>query len=363
MSAARMHALVIICLSAAFCRASQAAELAWDDGLERSVPTYLDRAIAQGEAMPRLHSLLVSQHGELLLERYFNGRQPDDLANVKSVSKSILSALVGIAIDQRILDGVEITLNRYFGELSAEVDPGTASITLEDLLTMRSGLRATSNLNYSAWVRSDNWVAAALRQPLEKAPGQDMQYSTGNTHLLSAILTTASGRSTLEFAREALTEPLGFELAPWPRDPQGIYFGGNDMRLTPRQMLAFGELYLNGGRRGERQIVPAQWVEASIQPHSRSPHGEARYYGYGWWICALAGFQVPHAWGHGGQFIMLVPELDLVIVTTSSPTGGEAAHEHANEVYQWLQQIIHLVATAPSAPAADERETVAHLRR
>ncbi|HEX5766072.1 MAG TPA: serine hydrolase, partial [Woeseiaceae bacterium] len=247
-------------------------------------------------------------------------------------------------------------------EWPADVGLDKAGITLEDLLTMRSGLRTTSNRNYATWVLSDNWVVSALRQPLEATPGQEMRYSTGNTHLLSAILTTASGRSTLEFAREALAEPLGFELAPWPRDPQGIYFGGNDMRLTPRQMLAFGELYLNGGRRGEQQIVPASWVEASLQPRSKSPHGDARYYGYGWWICALVGYQVPHAWGHGGQFIMLVPDLDLVIVTTSSPNAGEGAHEHANQVYQWLQQIIYLVANAPSPPPANERETVAHQR-
>ena len=363
MSAARMHALVVICLSAVFCPAAQPEELAWADGQKRGAAIHLDHAIVQVDAMPRLHSLLVSRHGELLLERYYSGRGPDDLENVKSVSKSILSALVGIAIEQGILGGVDISVDRYFSELSSvESRPAKAGITLEDLLTMRSGLRTTSNRNYGTWVLSDNWVVSALRQPLEATPGQEMRYSTGNTHLLSAILTTASGRSTLEFAREVLAEPLGFELAPWPRDPQGIYFGGNDMRLTPRQMLAFGELYLNAGRRGERQIVPASWVDASLRPRSKSPHGEARYYGYGWWICTLAGYQVPHAWGHGGQFIMLVPELDLVIVTTSSANAGEEAHDHANRVYQLLQQIVHLAGTAPSTPTAID-ETVAHLRR
>ena len=114
---------------------------------------------------------------------------------------------------------------------------------------MRPGLEGTSNRNYGAWVTSRNWVRHALARPMFAAPGEEMEYSTGNTHLLSAILTQATGKSTWQFANEVLAKPLGFSLAQWPRDPQGIYFGGNDMLMTPRQMLAFGELYLNDGRR------------------------------------------------------------------------------------------------------------------
>ena len=222
----------------------------------------------------------------------------------------------------------------------------------ENLLTMQAGLRSTSNDNYRAWISTDNWIESALSQPLETLPGRQMQYSTGDSHLLSAILTQATGRSTLEFARAVLAEPLGFTLSPWPRDPQGIYVGGNDMKLTPRQLLAFGELYLNGGRAGGRQIVPAAWVEASLRPQSKSLLGEGRYYGYGWWICTLAGQRAPHAWGYGGQFVVLVPALDLVIVTTSSSHPDAAANEHANQVYQLLQYIIESMTAALSSPSS-----------
>jgi CubicO group peptidase (beta-lactamase class C family) len=346
-STIRIHAFAAMCMLLSFSatmRPSLAGELSPAAGPPAQAPAFnFDRAVMAGASMPRLHSLLVSHRGERVLERYFNGYAPTDYENVKSVSKSIISALVGIAIEEGSIRGPEATLGEYFsGGASAD----KAGITIENLLTMQAGLRSTSNGNYGAWVRSANWIEFALEQPLEAPPGRRMQYSTGNTHLLSAVLTRATGRSTLEFAREELAEPLGFRLAPWPHDPQGIYFGGNDMELTPRQMLAFGELYLNGGRANGRQVVPAAWVEASLRPHTESPQGEDRYYGYGWWVCTLAGFEVPHAWGYGGQFIMLVPELELVIATTSSSSPGPESNAHANLVYQLLQQVILLASNA-----------------
>ena len=194
--------------------------------------------------LPRLHSLLVSWRGEVVLERYFNGARATRAANVKSVSKSIISALVGVAIDRGMVPGPETPIRTYFPEIAKDKDARKQRITIEDLLTMRSGLESTSNRNYGAWVQSRNWVQHALAKPLFAEPGTEMEYSTGNTHLLSAILTKATGASTWQFAQDSLAKPLGFTLPRWPQDPQGIYFGGNDMLLTPRQMLSFGELYL-----------------------------------------------------------------------------------------------------------------------
>ena len=355
---AGMHTFVVIGLLAVVSSKLMGEEAAGtadaQEERERISTSRLDRAVAAGKEMPRLQSLLVSHRGRLVLERYFNGYGPDDLANVKSVSKSIVSALVGIAIQQGYISRVDAEIGEYFAEeLASELEPKKSKITVENLLTMQAGLRSTSNDNYGAWISTDNWVESALAQPLETLPGTQMQYSTGDSHLLSAILTQATGRSTLEFAREVLAEPLGFTLPPWPRDPQGIYVGGNDMELTPRQLLAFGELYLNGGRTGGRQIVPAAWVDASLRPQAKSPLGEDRFYGYGWWTCTLAGQTAPHAWGYGGQFVVLVPGLDLVIVTTSSSDPDAAAHEHANQVYQLLQYIIESMSAALSSPSSE----------
>ena len=141
---------------------------------------------------------------------------------------------------------------------------------------MQSGLESTSNRNYGAWVQSGNWVRHALAKALVSRPGTDMTYSTGNSHLLSAILTKATGRSTWQFAQEALAKPLGFTLAQWPRDPQGIYFGGNDMLMTPRQMLAFGELYLNEWpNRGSADRV-REFVERLVRASRPIAHQRTR---------------------------------------------------------------------------------------
>ena len=186
------------------------------------------------------------------------------------------------------------------------------------------------------------------------APGVSMDYSTGNTHLLSAILTKAAKQSTLRFANDTLARPLGFSLPPWPTDPQGIYFGGNDMLMTPRQLLAFGELYLRGGRADGRQVVPAAWVAKSCEGRPRElppwardagPGGvpdplRDRAYGYAWWVHHLGGHDTCFAWGYGGQYVFIVPGLDLVIATTASPNVSEERRDHRRQVVEMLTRLV-----------------------
>jgi CubicO group peptidase (beta-lactamase class C family) len=301
--------------------------------------TAFEPALAVAKELPRLHSLLVSRRGELVLERYFNGARAARPANIKSASKSIISALVGIAIERRVIPGVETPIVTWFPELAKDRDPAKRTITIEDLLTMRSGLETTSNRNYGAWVQSRNWVQHALNRPLVITPGTQMEYSTGNTHLLSAVLSKAGRTSTWQFANEALATPLGFTLARWPQDPQGIYFGGNDMLLTPRQMLAFGELYLNRGRVKDRQIVPESWIARSFVPRARSYWSDQEY-GYGWWMRDLGSHRAYYAWGFGGQYIFVVPSLDLVVVTTSSSTVAEDRRSHRRNVFDLVEYLI-----------------------
>jgi len=302
-------------------------------------PTF-DRAVKAATGLPRLRSLLVSRRGAVVTERYFHGARAASPANIKSAAKSVISALVGIAIDRRLIAGVSAPIGAYFPELAAAgTDPRKRAITIEDLLTMRSGLESTSVRNYGAWVQSPNWVRFVLTRRLESAPGTEMSYSTGNYHLLSAILSKASGTSTWAFASSALARPLGIALAPWPQDPQGIYFGGNEMLMTTRHMAAFGDLYLRRGRAGGRQIVPEAWVDASFVPRARS-HWSDQLYGYGWWIRDMGGRQVRYAWGFGGQFIFIVPDLEMVVVTTSVATPGDQRREHLRAVYDLVEHLV-----------------------
>ena len=301
-------------------------------------PLVLESVRAAAARLPRLQSLLVSRHGKSVLEYYAKGAGPSRVANVKSVSKSLISALVGVAIDRRILEGVDEPIVRFFPEVKG--DPRKARITVEALLTMRSGLASTSFDNYGAWVRSRNWVTYILNQPLVSDPATTFEYSTGSTHLLSAILTRATKTSTRAFLQESLGKPLGFTFSPWQRDPQGIYFGGNDMLMTPRQMMAFGQLYLNRGRVGDRQIVPAWWVDASCTPRGRSRFNPDQTYGYGWWMRDFAGRQGCFAWGYGGQYIMVFRDLRLVVVTTSSTAVSNERHDHRQQVFELVERLI-----------------------
>jgi CubicO group peptidase (beta-lactamase class C family) len=290
--------------------------------------------------LSRLHGLVVSRRGETIFEYYAKGYSANRGVNVKSASKSVISALVGIAIDQGTIKSVAQPASAFFPELLKDADRRKQAITVEHLLTMRSGLRSTSGQNYGQWVQSRNWVSHALTRPMVSEPGTTMQYSTGSSHLLSAILTKASGSSTWQFAQTALGKPLGIQFARWPQDPQGIYFGGNDMLLTPRQMVAFGDLYRNKGRVNGQQVVPAEWVETSCVPRTTSRFDPGREYGYGWWIDEIGGHQSCYAWGFGGQFIFVFTDLDLVIAAASSTAVSDERRGYRRDLLALIDRHI-----------------------
>lgn len=312
-------------------------------------PALTDLGAAASE-LPELRSLLVSWRGTLIAEHYARGVRPTTLANVKSASKSIIAVLVGIAIDRGLIKSVREPIVSYFPELRSDPDRRKQKITIEDLLTMRSGLESTSGRNYGAWVKSGNWVRYALRQPIVSEPGTAMEYSTGSSHLLSAILTKASGVSTWQFAQTALATPMGLRLARWPVDPQGIYFGGNEMLLTPRQMVAIGQLYLDHGHANGRQIVPAAWVETSCVPRTTSAWDGDRRYGYGWWIQAFDGGTACFAWGYGGQYIFVFRELNLVVAATSSTAVSEERRGHRRRLFDLIEQQVLKPVAASAGP-------------
>lgn len=305
---------------------------------ERLDPARLAAAFRRADSMPRLRSLIVQWKGDVVREAYFHGALADRRTNVKSVSKSIISALVGIAIARGHLGGVDQTIGDLLPEETRGLDSAKRAITVGDLVSMRAGLESTSFENYGAWVSSRNWVRYVLRQPMVAERGGPMLYSTGSSHLLSAILTRATGMSTHRFAERHFARPLGIALRPWAADPQGIHFGGNDMYLTPRDMLKIGTLYLNRGRVGKRQIVPGDWVDSSFVPRTTSPWNGNRY-GYGWWTRTAHGHDIRYAWGYGGQFIFVVPTLQLVVVVTSDAESRREG-DHNRAVHRLLEDAI-----------------------
>ncbi|TVQ04798.1 MAG: class C beta-lactamase-related serine hydrolase [Balneolaceae bacterium] len=286
-----------------------------------------------------VQSLIIQKNGTVIAEKYrgrINGNLP---VNIKSASKSVLSLLVGIAIEEGYLEGVHQTLGDFFPEyFEDKPDPVKESVTIKDLLTMRSGLETTSFMNYGRWVMSNNWVYFTLNQPLAGTPGEAMIYSTGTSHLLSAIITRASGMSTLEFGNRYLFRPMGIRIGGWDQDPQGYYMGGNNMAMSPLDLVKIGELMMNVGKYNGRQLVSREWILESVEIYTKS-NFNPYHYGYMWWRKQSAGYEVFFAWGNGGQYIMILPELDTVISITSSLSTSNS-RRYQREIFQFLGDVI-----------------------
>lgn len=294
----------------------------------------------QASSISSLTSLLIQQNGQLQTEHYFNGMQEGESTNIKSASKSIISLLVGIAVDKGFIEDVRQPIKPYFPDyFAANPDSVKENIIIKDLLTMRAGLETTSFHNYGGWVISDDWITFALNQPLEKQPGTDMIYSTGTSHLLSAILTKAAGISTKAFAEKFLFGPMDITVGGWDRGPQGYYMGGNNLALTPADMLKIGQMVLDGGVYQGERIVSANWLKQSFQTYTRSNYNPYDY-GYMWWKKPVAGYQVHFAWGFGGQYIFIIPSLDAVIVITGALQQADQSRRYKEPVFRLLQNNI-----------------------
>jgi CubicO group peptidase (beta-lactamase class C family) len=306
----------------------------------------LDRA----EKLEPLQAIVIAHRGAILAERGYHGHSTAAPTGIMLASKSVISALVGIAIDKGVLDGPDQPIAPLLAEdLPADPDPRLRQITIGNLLSMQAGLGSTSSAQYGAWVRSRNWVRTALAQPFADEPGGGMIYSTGSSHLLSAILTRQTGRSTLQLARDWLGPLEGFSIAAWERDPQGIYVGGNLMAMSPKSLLAFGELYRrNGLTAGGVQLIPADWIAASWQPRTASRYtGDG--YGYGWFSRLIGGEEVRYSWGYGGQMLYIVPRLELTVVMTSSVNAPSSRTGHRDNLHAVLGEIIAAVAANDAA--------------
>lgn len=311
---------------------------------DRPAGRTLDEVLGDAERMEPLKVVMVLHGGDVLAERGFRGHGAGDSTNIKSASKSVVSALVGIAIDKGLLDGVDQKIAPLLrADLPDDADPRIEDVTVGHLLSMQAGLGRTSGPGYGRWVMSRNWVRGALAMPFEGDPGGPMLYSTGSTHLLSAILTKVGGKPTLALARDWLGPLENFRIGSWDRDPQGIYFGGNQMAMSARSLAAFGELYRRGGETAEgERLISAEWVEQSWQrrTHSRF-NGDG--YGYGWFLRRIAGQDVRYAWGYGGQMLYIAPSLDLTIVMTSRDDLPSARTGHRNELHALAGNIIAAV--------------------
>lgn len=286
-------------------------------------------ALEEAGSSERWRSLLISKEGELLLEAYFNGVDQETPANLKSVTKTLTSALTGVALQEgwirSLSDHGAAYLPAY--EKAFPREP----IELKALLTMSTGMRP---VNYAFLQQQQDWVATVLAAGRDPEGRGRFEYDTPVLQLLTAVLRQASGRSSIRIANEHLFVETTERIRYWRKGPKGLAFGGNDAYLTPRGMLAFGELMLNKGMADGRQILPAEYVEQSlntqIKPRADVINHETlpvRGYGYLWWLTRMAGEDAAAALGHGGQMIYVIPSRDTVVVVTSRwPMASSTGH-------------------------------------
>jgi CubicO group peptidase (beta-lactamase class C family) len=304
----------------------------------------LNTAFTEASSKGFINSMIVIRNGKIAEEKYFNGRNLFSTQTVRSVSKSFLSALVGIAVSKGILNLDQKMIDSFPEYKTAITDSHVNNITLKHLLTMRSGIKGDVEA-YFTFTSSSNWIRTIIGLPLNFDPGSKSGYSTAGTHLIAGMLTKALGMSQLDFVKQNLFEPMGIEIKNWARDSQGICFGGNDMFFTTRNMAVLGLLYLNNGKINDKQIVPEDWVKNSwiYSGGSTGVWGSLTNLGYGylWWLGKTADKNVFFALGHGGQYLMCVPDLNMIIAATSDPNlDWDISDEHERAVLKIISDYI-----------------------
>ena len=270
---------------------------------------------------PKRFSLLVIRNGRMVYEHYSHGAYASQITNIKSVSKSILSLLTGVALENKVLTGVDQPLSEGFPDYYLTInDPLKRNITLRHMLTMTAGLEWEENGAIDgSWHGSRDWLRFTLDQRLVSAPGALFNYSTPLTHLLTAWIGRAAFVSPLDYLRQKLLIPLDTQEIRWDQDPRGNYCGGWEMYLRPRDLAKIGLLVLRHGRWKDQQLVPDNWIAESTRTQQKTSGTLQQIgdYGYLWWTSRQQGFEVIAGSGYGGQYIFIVPALDLVMVTTA----------------------------------------------
>jgi CubicO group peptidase (beta-lactamase class C family) len=302
-----------------------------------------------------VHAVVVVRHGKLVFEQYFSGY--DDPWGVpegqfhfdattrhdmRSVSKSVTSLLVGIAVDRKLIGGVDEPAVKFFPEFASVTAPGWDRITIRDLLTMSSGIKWDENLPWTDPRNDEPHLGKdpeplryILAKPIAEPPNTVWNYNGGETDLLGAIIERISRKPFDDFARDALFHPLGISDWEWGRYENGRFSAAAGLRLRPRDAAKIGQVVLNHGNWNGQQIVPATWIEQSIVPRFQAIgyFGGLFFYGYQWWLGRTLARDQEVTWiaavGLGGQRVFIIPDLDLVVMTTAglytSPRQGDAS--------------------------------------
>jgi CubicO group peptidase (beta-lactamase class C family) len=311
----------------------------------------LNEAFTQAASFSKLQSLVVARNGVIIKEQYFGTGGANTPSDVRSVTKSVTSLLIGIAIDKGFLQSVDQPIGQFIKPLVDTLSADKAAITIRDLLTMSSGFtwNELDNVNeYNYWFYSaPNQVQYLINRALVAKPGQVFDYNSAAVHLLSVILTRATNMKTKDFAQKYLFDSLGSIIGSWETDDQGYNNGAAGLSITPHDMIKIGQLILNGGSYNGKRIVSPEWIEQTIRFHITTNNAQTfgPGYGYCWWIGENIKGNYAFANGYGGQFIVVVPGLNL-IVTSTNVWGGLNTATADNDWYQTISLIMNNIIPA-----------------
>lgn len=310
----------------------------------------LNRAGATLEAEQRSLSLLVVRSGRLAYERYFHGNHADSLNDVRSVTKSVVSTLVGIALERGLLPDLNQTLGDLLPPGRFALTPAQAQISLRHLLTMSGGFEwaESGSTGYNEWITSGDHIGFLLEKPIVAQPGSTFTYNSAAVHLLGVALAEAAGQPIEQLADEWLFGPLGISRVRWEVVSDGYANGGAGIDLRPRDLARLGQLALQDGVSGTASLTEGDWFARAGAPaftfRFQAPGISAGSYGFLWWTESGAPEPAFFAWGHGGQYIYVVPSLDLVVVATTEWRGaGAEAGPQAGRV---LETVVNQVVAA-----------------
>ena len=312
-------------------------------------PDLVAQLFLNAENVETIHALLVVKNGYLVAEGYFNGGSIDQADRIQSATKSYTSALTGIAIDQGCIESVDQKMIEFFPELEEQItDPRKKEITLQQMLQMRAGYPwEESSDELFEMLYGGFYPSYLVDVPLASDPGTHMEYSSLTSHLIAVIVARACGTDLKSFAQENLFGPLGVNLVDWITDWEGNYNGHGDMHFNARDMAKFGLLYANEGEYIGQQLIPAAWVKESLQTYSEDAwkykvgrNFKDIGYGYQWWKVTAGDYRYSLAWGHGGQQIAVLDDLDLVVVVKADPLFGQ----HGDKPWKYEKQNLNLVA-------------------
>jgi CubicO group peptidase (beta-lactamase class C family) len=268
--------------------------------------------------LPNIYSLLVIRHGVIVYEQYYQGQDGSTLFDVRSVTKSFISALIGIALGEKNILNLDQPIFSCFPEYKANnTDPRKAAITIKDLLTMKSGMAWDEDDEFERLALSDNWIQYIFSHPMADNPGKVFNYNSGASHILSELIRRVTGTNALEFARQRLFSPLGIHHLHWQTDPRHVPFGFAGLSLTVRDLAKLGLLYLRQGMWNATRILTPDYIHASTTAWSSGGFPEDAQYGYHWWLLPSGLHPAFFAAGYGGQYLWVVPDLDLIVVTTA----------------------------------------------